>query len=862
MKVKTQDLVKIQNKTAIMQILGCILQNPSYLTDSNYSILPDDFAEKFHSILFSAMNNLYISETKVLDVPAICDYLIKFPSQYNVFDVNGGVDYIETVREIGEQENFDYNYKVLKKFTVLRDLAQNGVDITDLYDYKETDPKKIEKMNEELDQKSAEDIINHYMSKLNDVSTKFSMSNSDLKKVNVSSSVRNIIDSFKEKPDVGARLYNAWYNTAFRGARTSKFYLESASSGCVDKDTEFFTGTRWKPISEYQEGDKVLQYNLDGTVDLVYPERYIKVPCEEFNYIKTKYGLDQMICDEHNMVVRNCSRQRKLVKIPFKEFKERHEASKNGLGLAIPTAFNYTLGKGIDLTDAQIRLMVAVIADGSFREDCRPTWCRVNLKKQRKKERLVELLNDCGIEYISRDREDGYTVYKFDAPRSEKVFSDYWYGCSKHQMGIIAEEVLLWDGSKRGKRMSFSTTIKENADFVQFVFSGLEKRTTISINDRVGREYLTCGKVYTRKSVEYTVIISSHSHFVSMQNSNGEKTPIERVPSVDGYKYCFTVDSGMLVLRRNNKVFVTGNCGKTRRQLREATYLAMPYLYDTKTKEWVKSPFTPKKTVYIGTELEEDEVLPIMVAFLTGINEEKIKMNELNEEECLLVEQAISMLENNDNINIVLISDFDVDDIEKIIVDEILKNNCKYIFMDYLHSTPKSLSYYARKTGVKGLQEHQSLFLMSVKLKAICNKYKVFLWSSTQVNSEGMGSESPRNEQCLRGAKAIADKIDSGTVISRVTPKDIESLKEVIINNYGKKPTHCLSIYKNRGGRLRGVYLWSIFDLGTMREEFLYATTNNYEPIEVKILEIEEEIEEENETCVDLSDENMQEAIF
>ena len=534
MKVKTQDLVKIQNKTAIMQILGCILQNPSYLTDSNYSILPDDFAEKFHSILFSAMNNLYISETKVLDVPAICDYLIKFPSQYNVFDVNGGVDYIETVREIGEQENFDYNYKVLKKFTVLRDLAQNGVDITDLYDYKETDPKKIEKMNEELDQKSAEDIINHYMSKLNDVSTKFSMSNSDLKKVNVSSSVRNIIDSFKEKPDVGARLYNAWYNTAFRGARTSKFYLESASSGS----------------------------------------------------------------------------------------------------------------------------------------------------------------------------------------------------------------------------------------------------------------------------------------------------------------------------------------GKTRRQLREATYLAMPYLYDTKTKEWVKSPFTPKKTVYIGTELEEDEVLPIMVAFLTGINEEKIKMNELNEEECLLVEQAISMLENNDNINIVLISDFDVDDIEKIIVDEILKNNCKYIFMDYLHSTPKSLSYYARKTGVKGLQEHQSLFLMSVKLKAICNKYKVFLWSSTQVNSEGMGSESPRNEQCLRGAKAIADKIDSGTVISRVTPKDIESLKEVIINNYGKKPTHCLSIYKNRGGRLRGVYLWSIFDLGTMREEFLYATTNNYEPIEVKILEIEEEIEEENETCVDLSDENMQEAIF
>ena len=31
----------------------------------------------------------------------------------------------------------------------------------------------------------------------------------------------------------------------------------------------------------------------------------------------------------------------------------------------------------------------------------------------------------------------------------------------------------------------------------------------------------------------------------------------------DGYKYCFTMPLGTLILRRNNKIFVTGNCGKT-----------------------------------------------------------------------------------------------------------------------------------------------------------------------------------------------------------------------------------------------------------------------------------------------------------
>ena len=36
-----------------------------------------------------------------------------------------------------------------------------------------------------------------------------------------------------------------------------------------------------------------------------------------------------------------------------------------------------------------------------------------------------------------------------------------------------------------------------------------------------------------------------------------------QVPTTDGYKYCFTVPSHMLILRRNGNIFITGNCGKT-----------------------------------------------------------------------------------------------------------------------------------------------------------------------------------------------------------------------------------------------------------------------------------------------------------
>ncbi|MCM1168282.1 MAG: CHC2 zinc finger domain-containing protein, partial [Ruminococcus sp.] len=39
----------------------------------------------------------------------------------------------------------------------------------------------------------------------------------------------------------------------------------SGRPGCVDCETEFFDGKQWKSIAEYQAGDKVLQYNADGT---------------------------------------------------------------------------------------------------------------------------------------------------------------------------------------------------------------------------------------------------------------------------------------------------------------------------------------------------------------------------------------------------------------------------------------------------------------------------------------------------------------------------------------------------------------------------------------------------------------------
>lgn len=338
----------------------------------------------------------------------------------------------------------------------------------------------------------------------------------------------------------------------------------NGSAGCVDCDTEYFNGIEWKRIADYQEGEKVLQYNKDGTAELVYPLNYIRKKADYLWHFETKYGLDQCLCDEHNCYY--ITSKGNLYHKTFKEVRENQES--NGFKGKFITTFNYQ-GKGIDLSDDEIRLMIAVFADGSFysKECSDETYkqARFHLKKDRKKQRLEALLTKMNLDYKKvKSSTDGYDDYYIIAPFRSKHFPKEWYQCNKHQLEIIFDEVMYWDGRAK-KQNNYSTTNKSDADFIQFVLTSLGYRATISTMNRTGKEYLTGGKMYIRKSIEYVVSYTTRT-LVSMcydKRDNHIKTEINKYKTLDGMKYCFTVPSHILVLRRNNKIFITGNCGKS-----------------------------------------------------------------------------------------------------------------------------------------------------------------------------------------------------------------------------------------------------------------------------------------------------------
>lgn len=345
------------------------------------------------------------------------------------------------------------------------------------------------------------------------------------------------------------------------------------SSGCVDADTEFFTGHGWKRIADYEPGDKVLEYDeATGEAYVSEPLEYHKYPCDVLYHFKTKYGLEQCLSPEHNVAYLTCDGN--FNKLPFEEVKKRHELNVGGFKGRFITTFKYS-GEGINLTDEQIELMCAVICDGSFQNS--GTRCRFHIKKDRKKEKLKDIFNRCNLDYSEHvSTAEGYIDFYVNVPRHEKEFSGDWYNCNEHQLRIVCNNVMFWDGNKNLTkngivRRRFSTNNKDTADFVQFAFSACGYRATINTRDRRGQEYFTCGKLYTRKSIEYNVTISNRIYPTMGGNC---KCEIEQIKPVDGYKYCFTMETSNLVLRCGDRIFITGNSGKTYSALRLATGMA------------------------------------------------------------------------------------------------------------------------------------------------------------------------------------------------------------------------------------------------------------------------------------------------
>jgi replicative DNA helicase len=263
--------------------------------------------------------------------------------------------------------------------------------------------------------------------------------------------------------------------------------------------------------------------------------------------------------------------------------------------------------------------------------------------------------------------------------------------------------------------------------------------------------------------------------------------------------------------------------GKTRFLVGNACSLSLPYIQDGEIiiKEGLK------KVVFIATEMDPDEIQTLVLAYVSGVDEEKILNNTYNVQEEVLIQNAIKLIkEYSENFIIEKISDPSVETVRAKLIKYVLQDDVYHIFYDYIFMSP-SLS----KEFKASQRDDTTLMMLANTLKEIAADYGVFVYTGTQVNRE-WEKRHFRNENNIAGSKAIADKIDFGVVAVKVDEEEKEKVRDLLrADGIKEDPNLVIDIYKNRRGRVVNAKLYRIFDYGTCRTKDLMLTDTNYNKI-------------------------------
>ena len=323
--------------------------------------------------------------------------------------------------------------------------------------------------------------------------------------------------------------------------------------GCTAGDHEVLTRTGWVRMDAWA-GQDILVCAEDTKRSWFESADYVVESCKSFLHFASR-GLDMLVSDEHRILhFKKFNRDMPRVATAA-AIAKAHAELKEGWDGLIPCAFAAPENAlGVDLTDADLRVMVMVCADGSFSANTETTRCTVCVRKERKKQRLMQLLVAAGIDWTEYRNPTRPTeiAFRFNSPERNKSLAKYWQA-SAAQLAIIAEEVRYWDGQVDSgySDWAFFSTDEAEAEFVAYAFSTQGRRASVSFQEPENSAWKRC------------YVVAGTTRPMAGLRYGANKPEIARVASEDGKKYCFTTTSGFFVTRRNGKICVTGNSGKS-----------------------------------------------------------------------------------------------------------------------------------------------------------------------------------------------------------------------------------------------------------------------------------------------------------
>jgi hypothetical protein len=325
--------------------------------------------------------------------------------------------------------------------------------------------------------------------------------------------------------------------------RTAGKTIRHAKNYCVDDKTEVLTESGWKPIYLINKDiDKVAQWSKGGSIEFVLPIQTFKYEYKgDLLYFK-KLHFSQCVTENHRVPV--WSRSTNELKV----ITSQSWFNSNNGDYSIPVSGKSNGSSGI--TPDFIRLFTALQADGSFRERERHgKEISFTIKKDRKIERLIELLDKCEIKYsmydTSEDRKGFYISGKLAkelfafAQYTGKKFGSWILHLSQECLEALVDESRWWDSrrNKSGNSWQYYSVHRSNCEWLQTA-AHLTGRSAIINNDH---------------PTVFVTSITDDKMFID--SSRGKKVLLP----YDGYVYSMQVPSSFYLIRREGLISVTGN---------------------------------------------------------------------------------------------------------------------------------------------------------------------------------------------------------------------------------------------------------------------------------------------------------------
>ena len=233
---------------------------------------------------------------------------------------------------------------------------------------------------------------------------------------------------------------------------------------CLHPDTEVLTPTGFKPIKDITTEDTVLQYNPDGSNSWVNPSRVVKKPTlESHHYINSRW--EQLVTPNHRMIYKE---QRSKGRIPVLKEKLSKDFYPGYEYKTIVSGFLENNGK-TKLTPLE-RLLIAIQADGSINDISKVRKyikIELHLVKQRKIDRLLDILKDIDVEYSIYHSKSEYVngkrilikipfemlsfIEDFESFPKKIKYLNSWVDLSDKSSDWCSEfmeELVEWDGYK------------------------------------------------------------------------------------------------------------------------------------------------------------------------------------------------------------------------------------------------------------------------------------------------------------------------------------------------------------------------------------------------------------------------------